>query len=77
MQMRDGGQTTQRRRSAVVQPVPRVQRLRDLGIGCQHGVFGIQQPRQIEPRERRADLVTVQRRQMVAALRLLQQIGRP
>ena len=77
VQVGDGGQPAQRRRPAVVQPVSRVQRLRDLGIRCQRGIFGVQQAWQVESRQRGADLVAVQRGEVVAALRLLQQIGRP
>ena len=68
MQMSDRGQPAQRRRSAVVQPVPRVQRLAVLGLRGQRGVVGVQQPGQVESRQRGADLVAVQRRRVGAAL---------
>ncbi len=60
MQMGDRGQPTERRRAAVVQPVPRVQRLRRLGVGRQHRVIGIQNLRQVQPGQHRGDLEPVQ-----------------
>ena len=62
------GKPAQRRRSTVVQPIARVQRLRDLGIRCQQSVFGVQQPGHVESRQRGADLVPVQVGEVMAAL---------
>ena len=60
MQVRDGGQPAQRRGSAVVQPVSRVERLGGFGVGRERDLVGAQDPRKVELCSQRGDLVAVQ-----------------
>ena len=43
-----------------MQPVPRIQRLRRLCVGCQHRVIGFQYLRQVQPGQHSGDLESVQ-----------------
>ena len=76
VQVRDGGQPSQRCRSPVVQPVTRVKRLCGFGIGGKLAFSGVDYRSHIESGRNRGDLVTVQPQRITTWPGVLQQVSR-
>ena len=77
VQMSDGGQSAQRCRAAVVQPVAGIQRLGFLSIGRQHRAAGVDERAGLQSGRHRGDLVAVQRQRRISGQpRDLQQVCR-